>query len=88
MASCQLNSNTLKPRDLTTKQPYPARAAYYGATAATGNALGRRNDNMFCNAAAVPYFTLVSSLRLVRAQYARHGLPGRGAWGDKPRTVA
>jgi hypothetical protein len=38
---------------------------------------------MFCNTAPMPYFTLVSPLRLVHAQYARHGLARRGAWGDK-----
>jgi hypothetical protein len=66
----------------------PKEHCYYGVMAATGDALRRCSDNMFCNTATASYFTLVSSLCLVGAQYARHGFTRWGAWGDKQRAVA
>jgi len=43
--------------------------------------LRRDGDNMNCNAARTSYFILLSSLRLVGAQYAQHVLARRGTWG-------
>jgi hypothetical protein len=47
----------------------------------TSYALRRDGDNMYCHAARTSYFILLSSLRLVGAQYAQHVLARRGTWG-------
>jgi hypothetical protein len=45
----------------------PKRASHCGATATTSYALRRDGDNMYCDAARMSYFILLSSLRLVGA---------------------
>src|SRR5258708_19089088 len=74
------------------------RAAHCGAKTTTSYALRRDGDNMYCHVAYTSYFILLSSLRLVGAQYAQHVLARRGTWGavgdmegrshEKPRDSA
>jgi hypothetical protein len=60
---------------------YQERATHCGATTTTSYALRRDDDNMYCGAARTSYFILLSSLRLVGAQYPLHVLARRGTWG-------
>jgi hypothetical protein len=50
--------------------------AHCGVKATTSYALRRDSDNMYCRAVCTSYFILLSSLRLVGAQYAKHVLRG------------
>jgi hypothetical protein len=59
----------LKPCGLGEQTP----KGHCGAAAATDDALRHRNDNMFCNTSTASYFTPISPLCLVDAQYTRQG---------------